>query len=167
MRRIYLSLFILIIAATCVVSQSVQDEIDRDVWIPFKEAFDNNDAQAQFALHDKNVMRINRDAQYIFVGEEYLEMLLQSQQRNRDRGAVRTIDFSFTERFHTGVHAFDAGYYRVSYAAGGQERITYGYFHAILSKVDGTWKILSDSDTAYDGDVTEEDFFSGVMLRSR
>ena len=147
-----------------VAGQSIQDEIDYDVWHPFKKAYDSFDAEGQFGLHTPNVMRINRDAEYILVGDEYRDMLLQSSERNKARNAVRTIDFSFTERFHTGKYAFESGYYRVSYASDGLERITYGYFNCVLQKIDGTWKILADADTSQDGIYTEEDFMSGRQL---
>ena len=147
-------------------SQSIQDQIDRDVWHKFKKAFDADDMDALLEVHVEDVIRINRDGQYILVGKEYEKHLRQSALRNDERGAVRTIDFSFTERIATKGYAYERGFYRASYAAGGQERITYGQFDAILKKEGGVWKIVADSDTSEDGQVREEDFMSGVMLSS-
>ena len=148
-------------------SQSIEEQINRDVWYPFMDAYMAQDAEAFMDVHTDDVIRVNRDGKSIKIGEEYAKSMRESAERNKTRQARRSIDFSFLERIHTEDYAYEIGYYRVRSASGGQEHVSYGKFHVVLRKVDTKWKILVDSDTSRDGSIGEADFFSGEVLDRR
>ncbi|MDX1476894.1 MAG: nuclear transport factor 2 family protein [Saprospiraceae bacterium] len=145
-------------------AQSASEEINRQVWSPFIQAYNALDAEAFMNVHTTDVIRVIRDSKEIRVGEEYAKSMRASAERNRARGTVRSIELSFTERIHTDQYGFEVGYYKVVSASGGQQRVSYGKFHVVLKKDDDRWKILLDSDTSMDNSITEEQFLQGEVL---
>lgn len=144
---------------------SIQQVINQQVWYPFIETYGNLDAAGFMDIHTDDIIRINRDGKSIRIGEAYAQSQQRSAFRSKRNGAKRSIAFSFTERFASEDHAFEQGYYKVNWENPKHGKgISYGEFQVILKKVEGQWKILVDSDTSHDGQLTEEDFKKGKLL---
>ena len=144
---------------------SVRQAINQEVWYPFIKTYNGLDAAGFMALHTDDVIRINRDGKSIKIGPEYADSQQQSAARSKKRGSKRSISFSFTERFAREDIAFEAGYYKVEWAQGDKSGTSYGEFQVILKKENGRWKLFVDSDTSYEGQLTEEDFQKGELLK--
>ena len=62
------------IALLSIVSCKAQDteqQINKDVWMPFIETYESFDADGFMAIHTEDVVRVNRDGGIISVGETY------------------------------------------------------------------------------------------------
>ena len=94
----FLFLFTFINTIFC-QADSVQQVINADVWKPFMETYSALDTEGFMAIHTKDIIRINRNAKNIRIGEEYAKSQSESNKRSKERKSSRTIEFSFTERF--------------------------------------------------------------------
>lgn len=146
-------------------AQNAKKQINEDVWRPFIYTYSNFLADSFMTIHTDDVVRVLRDGDRIQVGKTYAEAVRDNFQRGIDNEARQLIEFTFEQRIHSKDSGFEVGYYRVTYAAGGQESVFYGKFQVLLKKIDGKWKIAVDSDTSKDGAVTEEDFISGQPMK--
>lgn len=158
-------LFTFLWSSTFAQTDSVQQVINKEVWLPFIETYTNLDAEGFMAIHTEDVIRIIRDDKNIRVGEEYAISQRESSKRSKANKATRNIQFSFIDRFAKGDIAVESGYYKVKWKSGDQEGISYGAFEVILKKVDGHWKIFIDSDTSQNNTLTEADFQKGAVLK--
>lgn len=139
--KIFLHIY-LISASFVSFSQSTQDEIDRQIWIPFTKAWESNDAEAYNKIHSDDVWRINPGR--LLVGEEY-KSRNRAQMKGQDRNSI--IEFSFETRTNNGSSAYEVGYYRITNNSNDQPVYYVGRFHVALKKVDGKWLITQDWDT--------------------
>ncbi len=140
-------------------------EINRDIWIPFSEAYAAGDADKYLALHMTDFIRANGDEQRTNDLAGYSTGTRAGFQRGKDQGGKTTIEFSFFERFSNGATASERGIYRYSYAPPtGKPRTGYGQFHVISRKENGRWKILVDYDSNEDGTVGEAEFRAGKRM---
>jgi len=135
----YLSFIILVQLSS---AQSIKEEIDNDVWIPFTNAWEANDGTAYNSLHTDDIWRINPGR--LLIGSEYKSLNL-SRMKGEPKNSV--IEFSFETRTNNGDNAYEVGYYRIT--SNQRETPTYyvGRFHVALKKVEGKWKIAQDWDT--------------------
>jgi len=69
-----------IVAFLCVViapqwgisqSTEVLQEINRDIWLPFIESYNELDAEKFMAIHSEDLVRVPRDAKRVFGYEQY------------------------------------------------------------------------------------------------
>ncbi len=127
------------------VENNVQYEIDQSVWRPFQEAYASFDHEKMNGLHSDDIVRANDWK--IRVGDEYKQGNAKRYEEARIRGDQRTIDFYFDSRKASDTHAVETGYFKVTSTRENNTRYFYGYFHVILKKEGGTWKIIYDWDT--------------------
>lgn len=140
-------------------------EINQQIWEPFMESYESFDAQKFMSVHTEDVIRVSRDGKKIYVGAEYGERMKTSFARTKESGTSRTIEFRFLQRLAQEDVGYEVGYYKIrNKRPGDQERIFYGKFHVTLKKVDGVWKIATDSDSSLNNGITEEDFKTGKPL---
>ncbi len=145
---------------------SLQAEIDEQVWRPFIKAYNNFDTDAFMHIHTRDLLRIIRDNNVILKADVYAKNVEKNNRSSKETGRQVSISFSFLERMAIEDSAFEVGYYKVvSRDKEGKKRNFYGKFHVILKKIDGRWKIAVDSDTSMDGAITEEDFQKGKLLK--
>lgn len=137
--------------------QAIQDEIDAQIWRPFKEAYEARDAEAFMALHAPQVMRITMSG--IRIGNEYSETITQSFARPDQ--APRTIDFRFEQRLVKDSVAYEVGMYQLV-VQDDSRAVYFGRFHVVLKKENGQWLIHQDYDTSIiSGEpVDEEDWMA-------
>lgn len=123
----------------------LSQQIDEQLWKPFKEAYEARDAEKYIELHTDDILRITKNG--IRQGAIFKNGVIESYSR-KDR-PERTIDFKFEHRIHSDKIAYEVGYFKVVQAKQGaiESRATYGRFHVVLKKMDGTWKIAQDWDT--------------------
>ena len=124
-----------------------QKEINKQVWKPFIEAFNNRDDDAFSAVHSKEVIRVSQDDNRIFGYNEYFKKIPESE-KARWKDWKRNIELRFLQRIASSDKAFEVGYYKSSTTntVTGEKRTGYGKFHVLLRKENGTWKILMDAD---------------------
>ncbi len=139
----------------------IEEEVNRQLWKPFKDAWEARDWKAFVALHTDDVVRINTWGG-IRVGKEYTDGIKASSQNKTDR--KRTIDYWLEHRMYSGSMGYEVGYYRVVNRDPGKEPTEhYARFHIVLRKEEGRWKIAQDWDTSVINgiDVTAADFAKG------
>ena len=123
----------------------LQNEIEKEIWGRFKEAYTNFDAQLMNSIHSDDVIRAT--SRSIFLGDAYKNRNINNYQNSKDRGDQRRIDFKFDIRKTTNSHAVETGVYKVTSTRDGKTQDFYGFFHVILEKENGQWKIVYDWDT--------------------
>ena len=127
--------------------------------MPFSEAYANFDAEAFMELHTSDVVRVSRDGNKLYIGQEYRERMFSSFERTKNSGTSRSIEFRFLQRLVHESAAYEVGYYKIiTERPGDQARTYYGKFHVTLRKEEGIWKIAVDSDTSHQNSITEQDF---------
>jgi len=128
-------------------SDSLQKQINEQVWKPFIKAFNSNDNEAFSAVHSKDVVRVMQDDKQIIGYSEYFKKVPDSI-KAKWRDWKKNIELRFLQRIASADKAFEVGYYKSSSTntVTGEKRTGYGKFHVLLRKENGTWKILMDAD---------------------
>ena len=156
-----LTLFIVILSFNMAAAQDAQTEINKQVWQPFIQYFNDYNSEGFLSVHSKDVVRSPRDSKKIFGWDEYLKNQKAGDQRSMGAGRKRTLDLHFTERISGNDLAMDIGVYKTTSMDGsGQPRDFYGRFHVVLRKENGVWKILVDTDSSEGGTIGEKDFLA-------
>jgi ketosteroid isomerase-like protein len=136
-------------------TDSLQQQINNDVWKPFISAFDNLDTDAFMSVHSKEVTRVIQDNNMIFGYDRYYEESRKSDERSRKNKSKRTIELRFIQRIAHNDRAFEVGYYKgTTTSQSGSPRTYYGKFHVLMRKENGKWKILMDADASEKTDET-------------
>ena len=137
-------------------------ELNRDIWIPFMEAYAAGDADKYLALHTADFIRAQGDGQNTNDLAGYSERTRAGFKRGKEQGGKTTIEFSFFERFSNGKTASERGIYKYSYAPPtGEPWVGYGQFHVFSRKENGRWKIAVDYDSSEGRTVGEAEFLAG------
>jgi len=146
-------------------AQSLQTEINTQVWKPFIQYFGEHNATAFLALHSKDVVRSPRDAKTIWGYDEYLKKQSEGDAYELKNNLKRTLELRFTERLAKDDHAIEVGIYKtVVTAPDGKQQIYYGRFHVVLKKIDGIWKIVVDTDYTENNTIGEKDFLAAKPM---
>ncbi len=138
-----------------ITNEELANEVDRQIWEPFKESYKNGDAVTFNSIHTDDVLRISKRG--IRKGDAY-KASNTKWLSNPDR-EPRTIDFVFEHRIYSDDTAYEIGYYKVA-PVREEGDIHYARFTVLLRKEDGKWRIAQDWDTnEINGKkVTAEDF---------
>ena len=145
-------------------NESIESLINESIWKPFKSSYEARDWETFNSLHTDDVLRVYDNV--IKIGAEYKNSIQESYQREQP-GTV-TIDFVMERRTYRNDVGYEVGFYRVIYKESGKEdRHSYGRFHVVIRKVNGSWKIAQDWDSnSFNGKpITTSDFDSSKMLR--
>lgn len=143
--------------------QSIENEIDLNIWKPFKQTYESRDWEGFNELHADDVLRVHDGGMQI--GESYKSSIKESYQNNVEYKV--TIDFAMERRTYEGNTAYEVGFYRVVYNIPNKEpRFSYGRFHVVLKKINGQWKIAQDWDSnSFNGEpIAAEDFNKATFL---
>lgn len=144
--------------------QTTQDDINRDVWYNFMQAYQDLDASLFNQIHTDDVIRVVIDQNMMFVGQEYKDRNLENFNRWNANNVKQKIEFSFYNRASKNGIAYETGIFKLTRYQGFESKSYYGKFHVTLKKIAGTWKIYIDSDTSESGTINEEDFLKGDEL---
>jgi hypothetical protein len=108
-------------------------------------------------VHSKDVVRVNQDDAVLQNFAEYFKPIPDSIKTRRNDWS-RKIELRFIQRIVSETNAFEVGFYKTTSTNSktGVTRKSFGKFHVLHRKENGTWKILMDADTS-EG-ITEEMF---------
>ncbi len=137
-------------------SDEIREEIKKDVWLPFMEAYDESDPEKLKSIHTKDIIRVIMEQGEIKTGESYLENFADFVASNRVGIAFAILSTSVDPN---GELAYQNGYYRFSSKGDTDENLVvrgYGEFNVGLRKENGSWKIWLDSDKH--APITHEEF---------
>lgn len=138
-------------------------ELNRDLWVPFSEAYADQDAEAYLALLAPEFVRVVGDRKQVQNFTEYATAVRRSFAGWQDREDKAGISFRFLERIVRGNLASERGVYELTLADndGNVERI-YGQFHVIARKVEGRWRMIVDYDSSEGGMIDRASFLAAA-----
>jgi len=142
------------------------EAINRDIWIPFSEAYAAANAEQYIGLHSPDFIRASGGIPgNIFDLEKYAENSRAGFQRGKERGFKTQIRFTFIERIVSAEFASERGIYHYHSDNGkGESYDGYGKFHVVERFEKGRWKILFDYDSNENGTIDKADFDAGFAL---
>jgi len=157
MKTLITSLFILIAVVALPQSDSLQRQINEQVWKPFIKGFSTSNNELFSSVHSKDVMRVMQDNENIIGYEEYFRPVPDSIKAKWGKWKQQ-IELRFIQRIAAGDKAFETGYYKTTSTneETNEIRTGYGKFHVLLRKENNVWKILMD---AYAYENTDEKVF--------
>lgn len=134
-------------------SDSLQIQINRQVWQPFIMAFNNNYDSIFRTVHSRDIIRVIVDDRQVLSYNQYFKKLPDSVSVKWGSWK-KNIELRFITRIASDCCGFEVGYYRTisTNIPTGEKRIGYGKFHVLLRKENGVWKILMDEDAKEDAD---------------
>lgn len=134
-------------------------EINRDIWIPFSEAYAAGDADKYLSLHSPQFVRASKNGDHTTDLHGYSKSVLRSFSRNSINGSKANIEFRFTERFASDISASERGVYKYTFIPpSGTPTSGYGKFHVVSRKENGVWKIFMDYDSDENGTINADDY---------
>lgn len=144
-------------------TDSLQQQINEQVWKPFIQSFNNRDDEGFKAVHSKDVIRVIQDDSKIIGYNEYFKPVADSIKAKWTLWK-HNIELRFIQRIAANGKAFEVGYYKTTNTntSTGETSVHYGKFHVLLRKENGTWKILMDADAHEE--TNEHIFLSGKPL---
>ena len=90
-------------------TDSLQRQINEQVWKPFIQSFNNRDDAGFSAVHSKNVVRVEQDNNRLYGWSEYFKPVPEST-KARWAAWQRKIELRFLQRIAAGADAFEVGY---------------------------------------------------------
>ena len=147
--------FVLFFLSAFSQSDSLQREIDEQVWKPFIKSFNSGDDLTFRAVHSKDVIRVLQDDNKVLGYDQYFHEIPDSI-KIKWRNWKKDIELRFIQRIASAGKAFEVGYYRTisTNVVTGEKRTSFGKFHVLLRKENGSWKILMDADAHEKTDET-------------
>jgi ketosteroid isomerase-like protein len=144
---------------------SLLDELNRDIWRPFRRTYRTRDLAGFLALYDPDLIRAGGPTKEVYGFDRYAADTTDWFTDISERGDSLDIEFRFTERIAAGHLASERGYYRITATlADASDRVLHGRFHTFARKIDGRWRIVVDYDTDDDGGITAETFAAGAIV---
>ena len=145
---------------TSAQSDSLQKQINEQVWKPFISSFNSGDDEGFKAVHSKDVIRVSQDSKQVFGYDQYFKKMPDS---IKAKWGIwkKNIELRFTQRIASNGKAFEVGYYKTTSTdtATGKTRTGYGKFHVLQRTENNIWKILMDEDA--NENTTEAVFQTG------
>jgi uncharacterized protein (TIGR02246 family) len=141
------------------------DELNRDIWRPFRRTYRTRDLEGFLALYDPELIRAGGPTKEVYGFDRFAADMAGWFTHVAERGDSLDIEFRFTERIAAGRLASERGYTRITVTgAGAGDRVLHGRFHVFARKDDGRWRIVADYDTDDDGEITPETFATGAIV---
>jgi ketosteroid isomerase-like protein len=154
-------LMVIIHTAAYTQTDSLQQQINNQVWKPFMQTYKNMDADGFMAVHSKELTRVVQDNNRIYSYTQYYENNKRGNEYSKKNNEQRNIELRFIQRIAGNDRAFEIGYYKVIITAqDGKTRNFYGKFHVLMRKENGLWKILMDADA---NEKTDEAVFQSAQ----
>ncbi|HEU4861894.1 MAG TPA: nuclear transport factor 2 family protein [Chitinophagaceae bacterium] len=140
-------------------------EINEQVWMIFIRSFGNGDEEQFKSVHSRDVVRVIQDDGQIFGYDEYFKKIPDSL-RAKWANWKKNIELRFTQRISSDDKAFEVGFYKTTSTniQTGEKRKSFGRFHVLLRKENGTWKIIIDADTGEGASEEKFDKASPMQL---
>lgn len=142
-----------------------QEQINKDVWYNFMQAYHDLDASLFNQIHTDDVIRVIADQESMLIGSEYKDRNLEVFNRWNSQKLEQRISFSFISRSIKENWAYEIGIYKLTrFNQLGEPQEYYGKFNVTLQKTEGTWKIKIDADTNENGTVDQNAYDKGDIL---
>jgi len=169
--KIFLSYFFGLIIISNVDAQTIQSQIDNEVWKPFIKAIDNQNLEDYFSLHSKDIIRADGRMKKLFGWDDYKLEIINGwkdfnlfKEKNKIKNA--SFDLRFLARIANDNLAYEVGYFKSEVTTEtGEIKKGFGKFHVVLRKEDGKWKILVDQDSIEEVKITEEDYLKAEPIK--
>ena len=145
MRKICLLFLLFSICSFAQDQEAIQNEIDQNLWKPFKTAFETLDATALNALYADQVLRVTPNG--IDTENSFKEANMKRFEDNQMNKTSIQLDFWFDSRHSNNDTSYEVGFYRMTLTNPEKINTIYGQFHIVLKKEGGKWRITQDWDT--------------------
>lgn len=140
-------------------------ELNRDIWIPFHEAYRDGEPEKYVSLHRPEFIRGEGSRKVVRTLEEYSAGVRRSFEIWKQRGLKIDLTFRFHERIVKGAQASERGVYQFALTGpDGKTQKFYGQFHTFARKVDGRWQFVVDYDSDEGGTIDEAKFLAGAAV---
>jgi hypothetical protein len=115
--------------------------------------------------YNENGLRVIQDDGEIFGYDHYFKKI-PDRLKAKWANWKKNIELRFTQRISSKDKVFEVGFYKTTSTniLTGEHRKSFGRFHVLLRKENGTWKIVMDADTG-EG-ASEENFNKASPLQS-
>jgi ketosteroid isomerase-like protein len=154
-------LYLILFASINLHAQSIQKEINEQVWKPFIASYNSLDTDGFMAVHSKDVIRAAREEGHVMSHEEYKKVMSSGNQYFKDNKSDRKLELRFIERWASTELAYEVGIYKATTSKpSGNNTISYGKFHVTLRKEAGVWKIVVDADSSEGATISDKEFLS-------
>jgi hypothetical protein len=142
-------MLVLVMNSAISQSDSLQQQINEQVWKPFIASFNSMDTEKFMSVHSKQMTRVIQDSKQIYGYDKYFHENQQGDERSKQANRKRSIELRFIQRIAGDGKAFEVGYFKTTnFLPDGKSRSGYGKFHVLLQKENGVWKILMDTDAS-------------------
>lgn len=143
---------------------TVLDELNRDIWQPFRRTYGDRDLAGYLDLYDRDLIRAGGPAGEVYGYDHLAAETTGWFAKVAANGDRLDIDFRFTERIAADGLASERGYYQITATlADGGTRVRYGRFHTFARQRDGRWRLVVDYDTDEPA-VTAESFAAAAGI---
>src|SRR5688572_9911094 len=95
-------------------ADSLQQQINDQVWTSFIQSYSNMDTEGFMAVHSKDMARVLQDNKRITGYTQYYESNKRSNEYSRKNNEKRNIGLRFIQRIAGNDKAFEIGYYKVT-----------------------------------------------------
>lgn len=136
-------------------------EINRDVWLPFLEAYATCRVELLSEVLAPDFVRVERSVRWIGDRHQHLTRTNAGFDKANERGDALAIDVRFVDRVVEGGLAHEGGYYRVTITGPeGSEQRFHGRFDSVLRHTSEGWRMILDQDD----DAAATDFEGARLL---
>lgn len=145
-KLLFIPVFLFVLVGGAQSVKEIQEEIDRQVWKPFKTAFEALDAQALNSIYAEQVLRVTPngiDTNNVFRAKNVTRF-----EESKSKGISIALDFWFDSRHTNETTSYEVGFYRIGFTD--KDKTTtyaHGQFHIVVQKIEELWKITQDWDT--------------------
>ncbi len=140
-------------------------EINRDIWLPFSEAYLAGDVERYLTLHRPDFIRGEGSRKTVRSLESYAADVRRSFARWNEQGLKIEIAFRFHERLVSREHASERGVFQFTVTRpDGKTQKFHGQFHTFARKVEGRWQFVVDYDSDEGGTIDEAKFLAGAAV---
>ncbi len=158
MKKFLVGLLLILLYNSCLSqADSLQRQINNQVWKPFMKSYNDRDDEGFKNLHSKDVVRVSVDDNVIFGYDQYFREVPESVKKRRGLWK-RNLELRFIQRIADNSRAYEVGYFQLveTNTTTNEIRTSYGKFRVVLRKEHGIWKILVDADA---NEKTDETIF--------
>jgi ketosteroid isomerase-like protein len=141
-------------------------EINRDIWLPFIEAYGTLNVEKYKSLQSEDFIRAEGNGKRLPTFKDYFEGAGVWFSDMKKEGRKLEIAFRFTERFANDKVASERGIYQLkSFDNNGKEEWKgYGKFHVFMRKSEGKWKIVVDYDSDEGKTINEQSYLAAFAM---
>jgi ketosteroid isomerase-like protein len=159
-KRLFFFFFLSSFGAMAQTNTDYLKDINRDIWLPFIEAYGTLDIEKYKSLQSEDFIRAEGNDKRLPTFKDYFDNAGNWFSDVKKEGRKLSIAFRFSERFANGSVASERGIYELrSYDSSGKEVWKgYGKFHVFMRKIKDVWKIVVDYDSNENNTIDEKTY---------